>query len=451
MLLLGVCANMLNAQPYMSTDLPPSCYEINAHVRNGLNEFEGALYTPSTPYIGQPGGARYKLDPIGKPVWNTGGNQYGDTFSFKLIYTPATGTTSWNVDFNRDGDFTDYEESAFSTAPTMAGRGFQYINVLGQGYDGNLTVTLKNLTINGVDFGTFTSNSNTPFTQLFEDASGLFNDIAVTGNFSFSGSGSKERPRLWIQLGESNIAPTCILTGPADGSTFNLVDTILITATALDPTGKINVVEFFDGDIKIGEDHSFPFTFEWTSIPAGTRTLRAKATDNHQAYAYSSPVFILVSDGPTQNTTWPRITSPSDGYLFYDPDTIPITAEMINPNDTVYVVEFFRDDTSLGKDSIVPYLNTSLLNPAMGHYTITARSRDVASVISTSPPIHFSVRCIREDINVDGLVSTLDFLLLLGAYGNGCPGGCASDFNDDQVVSTLDFLSLLARYGYSCN
>jgi len=416
-----------------------------------MSEFEGALYTPSTPYIGQPGGARYKLDPIGKPVWNTAGNQYGDTFSFKLTYTPATGTTTWSVDFNRDGDFTDYEESAVSTAPTMAGRGFQYINVLGQGYDGNLTVTLNNFTINGVDFGTFKSNTNTPFTQLFEDATGLFNDIIVTGNFSFSGSYNKERPRLWVQLGESNIAPTCMLTSPADGSGFNLGDTVLITANAADPTGKINIVEFFDGDVKISEDHSYPFSCEWNPTATGTRTLRAKATDNHQAFAISNPVFILVSGGPTQHTSGPQIISPSDGYLFYDPDTIALIAKMINPIDSNYVMEFFRDDISLGKDSIPPYVNTALLNPAMGHYTITAQSKDVASVISTSLPIHFMVRCIREDINVDGVVSTFDFLILLGAYGNDCTGGCPSDFNDDHVVSTLDFLSLLAKFGYSCN
>jgi hypothetical protein len=139
-----------------------------------------------------------------------------------------------------------------------------------------------------------------------------------------------------------------------------------------------------------------------------------------------------------------------EGFLYYDPDTIPIIAEIIDPKDSIYVMEFFRDDTSLGKDSIAPYINAALLNPAMGNYTIKVTSKDLAGIVSGTSPVHFTVRCIREDINIDGVVSTFDFLLLLGAYGKDCVSQCPEDFNDDGVVSTIDFLRILAVFGYSC-
>ena len=346
---------MIQAQPYISTDTPPSCYEIEGRVRNGSTAYEAALFSPSTPGPGQPGGAKWKMDPAGRPVWNTNGNTYGDTHTFLFVYTPATGTSIWNIDFNRDGDYNDAKESVTNVAPTLAGKGFQYISVLGQGYDNEITVVLDHFTINSVDFGSYTSSTNTPFSILFEDISGIFNDITITGQFSFSGFSLPERPRIWVRLGESNFGPpTCVLTNPLVGTYYDPGSTIILTASATDSLGKVVKVEFYDGDTKICEDLTAPYTCEYINIPSGNRILRAKAFDNHQAMTYSSPVSI-------------------------------------------------------------------------------------------------TVRCIREDLNMDGVVNTFDFLLLLSAYGSLCTMACPPDFNDDGIVDTFDYLRILARFGYICN
>ena len=351
---MSLAGGLMRAQPYISMDTPPSCYEIEGRVRNGITAYEAGIFTPSTPGPDQPGGAKWKMDPAGKPVWNTNGNTYGDLHTFLFTYTPATGTSVWNIDFNRDGDYNDAKESVTNNAPTLAGKGFQYISVLGQGYDNSITATLDHFTINGVDFGSFTSSSNIPLSLLFEDVSGIFNDITITGQFSFSGSNIPERPRIWIRLGESNYSPpTCVLTYPSNGSYFNPGSTILLAASAIDSLGKVVKVEFYDGDNKIGEDLAFPYTVEYSYAPSGNRILRAKAFDNHQAMTYSAPVSITVS-------------------------------------------------------------------------------------------------CIREDINIDGVVNTFDFLLLLIAYGNLCTMTCPPDVNEDGIVDTFDFLRILARFGYRC-
>jgi hypothetical protein len=328
---------------------------VEGRVRNGISAYEAGIFSPSTPGPDQPSGAKWKLDPTGKPVWNTNGNSYGDIHSFLFSYTPATGTSVWSIDFNRDGDYNDAKESVTNVAPTLAGKGFQYISILGQGNENGIAVVLDHFTINGVDFGSYSSSSNIPFSLLFEDVSGIFNAITITGQFSFSGYSIPERPRIWVRLGESNFgAPTCALINPIDGTIFNPDSTIFLEANAIDSLGKVVKVEFYDNETKIGEDLTSPYTLEYSTVPSGMRILRAKAFDNHQAMTYSAPV------------------------------------------------------------------------------TITGG-------------------CIREDINMDGVVNTFDFLLLLSAYGNLCTKACPPDINDDGIVDTFDFLRILARFGYSCN
>lgn len=445
---MSFAGGWIQAQPYISLDTPlPDCYEVEGRVRNGINAYEAAIFTPSTPSPMQPGGAKWKLDPTGKPVWNSNGNTYGDVHTFLFSYTPATGTSVWNIDFNRDGDYNDAKESVTNVAPTLVGKGFQYINVMGQGNDNGMTASLDHFTINGVDFGSYSSSSNMAFNILFEDSTGIFNDITISGEFSFSGYGIPERPRIWIRLGESNFGPpTCVLTNPLDGSFYNPGSTIMLSATATDYKGKIDRVEFYDGDVKIGEDLVFPYTFEYSNMPAGIRVIRAKAVDNQQAIAYSNKASITVNAFPTS-----IILSPTNGYVFHDPDTIVIEAEIMDANDPTNMVEFFIDDHSIGMDNVPPYINTSLLNQPMGTYSLQVKSSDPYGATSMSPRVGITVRCIREDINNDGVVGTFDFLLLLGSYGILCTVACPPDFNDDGIVDTFDFLRILARFGYSCN
>jgi hypothetical protein len=426
-------------------DTPPSCYEIEARVRNGISEYEGVLYTPSTPSPYDPGNPKWQMNPTGKPVWNTNGNAYGDIHSFLFTYIPSSGTSIWKIDFNRDGDYNDLNESISNVAPTLAGRGFQYISILGQGNDFGRTATINHFTINGVDFGSYYSATNTPFSILFEDHSGLFNDVTISGEFSFSGHGSPERPRIWVRLGESNIAPTCLLTHPLDNSLYPLGSNISLAATATDMVGRLIKVEFYDGPDKIGEDLDSPYTFEWDNAPSGFRTLQAKAIDNHQAITFSNPVTILVNAPPN-----PTIIHPSDGEIFFDPDTIKIQATINDANDSINRLEFFINNIRIGTDSVPPYLNSTFLNPSAGTYSLKVKSTDPYGATSFSQPININVRCIREDLNNDGVVSTFDFLLLLIDFGNVCTG-CPPDFNDDGKVDTFDYLRLLRRLGYKCN
>src|SRR5439155_14345936 len=76
-----------------------------------------------------------------------------------------------------------------------------------------------------------------------------------------------------------NNAPAVSITSPANGATFTAPANIPISANASDD-GSVAKVEFFQGTTKLGEDTTFPYEFTWNSVPAGTHSLTATATDN---------------------------------------------------------------------------------------------------------------------------------------------------------------------------
>jgi hypothetical protein len=105
--------------------------------------------------------------------------------------------------------------------------------------------------------------------------------------------------------------PTVALTNPSQGTVYVAPATINLTAAASDPDGTVAKVEFFQGSTKLGETTSSPFGFAWSSVPAGTYSLTAKATDNADSTALSTPVTVTVNP-PTVAT--PTITPGSGTY-----------------------------------------------------------------------------------------------------------------------------------------
>lgn len=170
---------------------------VEARARNGLTGFEGVLFTPSTPSSGA------QLNPVGTPAW-----AYGQYAGFAFTFDSMTGTSTWSIDFNRDGDFLDSEESVTSVASTLANTGFDVVNLFLQGSDAPLAgAMVMDFTLNGTNFGNFSSANGTATQQLFAFAGGSA-DVTATGSVMFTASGgSQERPRLWIQMGSSFVVP----------------------------------------------------------------------------------------------------------------------------------------------------------------------------------------------------------------------------------------------------
>ncbi len=213
------------ATPIESLEPAPATYEIQARVRNGGTGFEAVLFTPGDP---APGTAATQLNPAGAPVWNAGGNKYGDIHTFLLTYEAATGTATWRIDFNRDGDYLDAEESATSTSPSLTNKGFRYVNIWGQGKSVSQRAELLNFTINGQNLGSFVSKDNKPFSKLYTDSSGLFADLNITAQFFFAGGTNQELPRIWVQLGAPEELKTAMVPLPGGALLFSVGLAVLL-------------------------------------------------------------------------------------------------------------------------------------------------------------------------------------------------------------------------------
>jgi hypothetical protein len=71
---------------------------------------------------------------------------------------------------------------------------------------------------------------------------------------------------------------------------------------------------------------------------------------------------------------------------------------------------------------------------------------DIVRILSAS--IDCETAPCPSDINGDGTVDVVDFLALLGAWGDCPPAGeCPSDINGNGTVDVIDFLALLAEWG----
>ncbi|MCC6360791.1 MAG: hypothetical protein IT450_18795 [Phycisphaerales bacterium] len=201
-----VCCGSAAADVVTVSGPGPASYDVEARARWGNTGFEGILFTP---------GADPNMNPGGTPVWNP--NLF---YSFDLTYLPATNTATWSIDFNRDGDYLDSQESVTATWGS-GGMTFNRLNLFMQGNsdaNGSNNAEVQGFTVNGTNFGNFTTVGQTGqlFSQLYADTSGSFGSITATGQMRLFGNSafSSERPRVWVQLGNVVVpAPGAALLG----------------------------------------------------------------------------------------------------------------------------------------------------------------------------------------------------------------------------------------------
>ena len=76
----------------------------------------------------------------------------------------------------------------------------------------------------------------------------------------------------------SNQPPTISLTAPANGATYSAPASISMAASAADADGTVSKVEFYSGTTLLGTDTTAPYSYTWSSVPAGTYSLSAVPT-----------------------------------------------------------------------------------------------------------------------------------------------------------------------------
>ena len=200
--------------------------------------------------------------------------------------------------------------------------------------------------------------------------------------------GASTSSEVKVEVIESiNTLPLVSITSPANNTSFSKGETLLITADASDKDGTVTKVEFYNGNVKLGEDVTSPYGFEWKNVSEGNHTLTAKGFDNSGGSSTSSAVKIEVTPKANGLPTV-AITSPAQNAKFAAASSIIINATATDPDGNIAKVEFYNGTEKLGEDSSGPYSFT-WSNVSAGSYSLTAKAIDNlgGSVTSTAVTI----------------------------------------------------------------
>lgn len=301
---------------------------------------------------------------------------------------------------------------------------------LNASYNGNLAAGTYYVSIDGTGFGD-------PLNTGYSDYSSL-------GYFEISGS----IPNSGVI---ANIPPTVSITSPSNGDVFSDPATIAITAVANDADGTVTKVEFFSNGVKIGEDLTAPYTFNF-SPNIGIYNVVAIATDNDGESTTSTTVSVEVEEeqvggctvaawtsssiytggdqasyngilyqakwwtqgaqpdlnssayavwsvvGPcSQGNIAPQVsvTAPGNGSVYTAPATINISANASDADGSIVNVEFFINGTLVGSDASAPYNYSSTFT--IGNYSVYAIAEDNNGAKTTSSTVSFTV---EEAVNI---------------------------------------------------
>jgi len=198
-----------------------------------------------------------------------------------------------------------------------------------------------------------------------------------------------------------NIAPVALITYPINNGSFTAPANITITANVSDADGSVALVEFYNGNTKLGSVSATPYSFAWNNIGAGIYSLTVVATDNNNAKTTSSPISISVTNETDTINVPPvvEISNPQKGNKYENSATIDIEAMAYDPDGTIRKVEFYNGSTKLVELTSSPYL-FSWKDVNAGTYTITAVATDNSNVSSVSSPVDFIVNAdFKYDAN----------------------------------------------------
>jgi cellulose 1,4-beta-cellobiosidase len=203
-------------------------------------------------------------------------SDWGAGFTAAITITnTGSAITSWNLGYSYGGN-----------------------QQLTEGWSGTWAQTGKNVTVSNASWnGSLAAGAATQ----------------IGANFSYSGTNTA--PTAFTLNGATcngtggggSGTPVVSLTSPATGSSFTAPATIPLAATASETGGTISKVEFFNGTMLLGTATASPYTFSWTSVPAGTYSITAQAFDAAGLTATSSASSVTV----TAATTASVVASPA--------------------------------------------------------------------------------------------------------------------------------------------
>ncbi|WP_018479282.1 DUF4082 domain-containing protein [Pontibacter roseus] len=361
--------------------------------------------------------------------------QSGNTGTHTGQLYSGTGTLLASVVFQNE-TATGWQEAAF-TSPVAVTGGTTYV-ITYHSSAGNYSAD---------DGGFSQAVVNGPLRGLANGESGLNGVYRYTSAPAFPSSGY-QASNYWVDVvfntgtTTANQPPAVSLTAPANNATFTAPASISLSATASDSDGSVTKVEFYNGDAKLGEDLTSPYTFNWSNVAAGTYQLTARATDNSGVVTTSAAVSVTVNP-PANQAPAVAISSPANNATFTAPASISISANASDADGTVSKVEFYNGSTKLGEDLSSPY-SYNWSNVAAGSYQLSAKAIDNNAAVTTSAAV---------TVTVTGAVNTPPTVTIISPANNAAftaPATIAINVNASDTesgVALVEFYNGTTKLG----
>jgi len=189
-----------------------------------------------------------------------------------------------------------------------------------------------------------------------------------------------------------NQPPFVSISSPTKNTGYIAPATITIEAHATDSDGTIAKVEFYNGQVRLGEVTKAPYLFKWKNVPEGNYLITAVATDNNNARTVSDPVTIVVNKSASRNNQSPfvKIKSPDKGKVFKKSESIILEAEASDSDGTISKIEFMIGDKVIAVLTEAPWI-FNWQNADTGQFLVTAIATDNLGAVSQSSEVDFTV------------------------------------------------------------
>jgi GH18 family chitinase len=243
----------------------------------------------------------------------------------------------------------------------------------------------------------------------------------ITGDYIQGANGALLTPladtlnRTFCQGTTFNQAPIISVSNPSNNQNFAAApSTVSVLAAANDPDGTIALVEFYNGTTLLGSDNSAPYTYAWANLPQGAYTIKAKATDNGGATAWSSIVNFTVGTVANQ---LPTVSLNTNATAYTAAATVNMTALAADPDGTVAKVEFYEGTNLIATKITSPYTYT-WAGVAVGNYSLKAKVFDNTNASTWSNTVNITVTapssnplCNSPVFVVGGSYATNDYVV----------------------------------------
>ncbi|MFO1266105.1 MAG: Ig-like domain-containing protein [Rubrivivax sp.] len=244
-----------------------------------------------------------------------------------------------------------------------------------------------------------------------------------------------------------NALPAVSITSPAAGATLQAGSNVTLHASASDADGSIAKVEFFlDGSAtplgqatRVGT--TTDYTLAWNSVPVGSHTLVARATDNDGATRSTASLATNVSANVAPTVTLDAPTAGTNA-----PTTLRLSASAGDSDGTVASVQFFNGATLLGAGTLGSgkyTLQVPIAANQPGTYTITARATDNQGAQTTTASQSVTIAAnVPPVVNVTSAANAT-----LPVNATTGPLTLAASASDSDGIAKVEFFNGATKLG----